>query len=249
MISSVFRAIRVYGVWLLFLLPLRSEAAANVLIWPIDPILTAENTATELWVENLGTEPTTMQVRVIGWQQINGRESYAAQQQDVVASPPIVRIAGGKKQLIRLIRQIAIPQGKETAYRILIDEIPTSATPAAGAGVKLQMRYSVPLFAYGTGVRVKAGSATPVSLDPAQLAWRLTSLDGRPAIEISNRGPIHARLSNVTLNNQPLGNGLLGYVLADSSRIWPLPGTLSNPQHLSAQVNAEKTLWQTTAQR
>lgn len=101
----------------------QASAAATILLWPIDPWLGAEMNATELWIENQGSTATTMQVRVVRWTQENGYERYQAQQ-EVVASPPILRIDRSSKQLIRLIKQTAAPSGTEKAYRIIIDEIP-----------------------------------------------------------------------------------------------------------------------------
>ena len=44
-----------------------AHSAATVLIWPIDPILTADKNATALWIENQGASATTMQVRIVRW--------------------------------------------------------------------------------------------------------------------------------------------------------------------------------------
>ncbi|MDN6073201.1 MAG: fimbria/pilus periplasmic chaperone, partial [Enterobacterales bacterium] len=91
---------------------INANAATNMLIWPIDPALGANDNATELWLENKGATAATMQIRVLGWKQVAGEENYRSQQ-DVVASPPIVNIDAGKKQLIRLIRQSPTPAGQE----------------------------------------------------------------------------------------------------------------------------------------
>jgi fimbrial chaperone protein len=88
----------------------RANAAATILLWPIDPWLSADTKATELWIQNQGNSATTMQVRIVRWRQENGFERYTAQQ-DVVASPPIVNISKGSKQLIRLIKQSDVPMG------------------------------------------------------------------------------------------------------------------------------------------
>lgn len=129
------------------------QAAATILLWPIDPWLAADAKATELWIQNQGNSPTTMQVRIVRWKQEGGFERYSAQQ-DVVASPPIVTIAAGSKQLIRLIKQGTVPVGVEQAYRIIVDEIPQPDNKAEPAiGLKLQMRYSIPLLSMGRGSR------------------------------------------------------------------------------------------------
>ncbi|HGJ5875490.1 MAG TPA: hypothetical protein ACHBX0_02635 [Arsenophonus sp.] len=43
----------------------------------MNPVLTANDNATELWPENKGAEATTMQIRVIGCQQIAGQNRYS----------------------------------------------------------------------------------------------------------------------------------------------------------------------------
>lgn len=101
----------------------QAQAAATILLWPIDPWLSAEARATELWIQNQGNSATTMQIRIVRWKQEGGYERYTAQQ-DVVASPPIVTIAKGSKQLIRRSAG-TIPSGVEQAYRIIVDEIPS----------------------------------------------------------------------------------------------------------------------------
>ncbi|MFK3661059.1 molecular chaperone [Scandinavium sp. NPDC088450] len=229
----------------------QAHSAATVLIWPIDPILTADKNATELWIENQGTTATTMQVRIVRWQQESGFERYQ-QQQDVVASPPILRIDKGGKQLIRLIKQAAVPQGKEQAYRIIVDEIPQPTdTSKPQIGLKLQMRYSIPLFVYGQGMPVVTEGENHVLVSPNNLSWRVTALDGKPAIEVRNRDLVHVRLSNVSVrqgsSEREVAPGLLGYVLPGQTRIWALPAGVTHPTELSATVNAQDAKWQSAA--
>lgn len=239
--------------WLPLLLAVAPAArpAATVLIWPIDPYLTADSKASELWIENQGSSAATMQVRIVRWQQQGGFERYQ-QQQDVVASPPILRIDRGSKQLIRLIKQAQVPAGKEMAYRIIIDEIPQpgdNRTPEIG--LKLQMRYSIPLFVYGQGVAVHADGANHAEVDKRNLSWRITNDNGRPALEVSNRGDVHVRLSNVSVRQgghvREVSPGLLGYVLPGEQRQWPLPSGVTRPSEMTATVNAQDAVWQSAA--
>lgn len=214
----------------LLLLP-AAHAANSVMIWPIDPKILHEDKASELWLENRGTTTTLMQVRIFSWQQIDGREQYQTQQQ-VVASPPVVRIEAGKRQLVRLIKMTPPAAGQEQAYRVVLDEIPTPLQPGENqAGLRFQMRYSVPLFVYGSGL-------TPDASQPA-LSWRAVSENGRRWLEITNRGAIHARLSKASLSGRALGDGLFGYVLANSRHRWPLAAAASANAPLAAEVNGK----------
>ncbi|HAU5563232.1 TPA: molecular chaperone [Serratia fonticola] len=224
---------------LLFIMALMpaAHAANSLMIWPIDPAINPDDKASELWLENRGNVTTMMQVRIFSWLQVGGQEQYQTQQQ-VVASPPMVRLEPGQKQLVRLIKQGAPEAGREMSYRVVLDEIPTPRTPGENqAGLTFQMRYSVPLFVYGNGIT--SDSAKP------QLSWQQVDSGGKRWLELTNRGNGHARLSNVTIGGRRLGNGLFGYVLANSSNRWPLTSSVSG--ELSAEVN--KGHWSSAAAR
>ena len=224
---------------LLFIMALMpaAHAANSLMIWPIDPAINPDEKASELWLENRGNTTTMMQVRIFSWLQVGGQEQYQTQQQ-VVASPPMVRLEPGQKQLVRLIKQGPPEAGREMSYRVVLDEIPTPRTPGENqAGLTFQMRYSVPLFVYGNGVT--SDSAKP------QLSWQQVDSGGKRWLELTNRGNGHARLSNVAIGGRRLGNGLFGYVLANSSNRWPLTSSVSG--ELSAEVNTGH--WSSAAAR
>lgn len=228
----------------------QAQAAATILLWPIDPWLPADANATELWIQNQGNSATTMQVRIVRWKQEGGYERYTAQQ-EVVASPPIVTIGKGSKQLIRLIKQGTIPLGVEQAYRIIVDEIPQPGAKAEPTiGLKLQMRYSIPLFVYGQGIPTIKEGAHHVLVDTRNLSWHIRQDGGQPELEVHNRGDVHVRLSQVALEQggqkRTVADGLLGYVLPNSTRSWPIPAGIRQPNQMSAQINARDTQWQST---
>ncbi|MGP6418480.1 fimbrial biogenesis chaperone [Pseudomonas putida] len=225
-----------------------AQAASSVLIWPIDPVLEADQQASALWLENRGTETANLQIRVFGWSQSGFAEQYQ-NQRDVIGSPPVAKIEPGQKQLVRLTRTKDVPPGQELAYRIIIDEIPSAQPPAAEGGktaaaIRFQMRYSVPLFAYGAGLWSKEDSTRP--RDPKgvgvpQLSWRTVAVDGRPYVEVRNQGAVHARLTDVVIKqggqSKPLAEGLLGYVLPGAVMRWPAPGPLASESALQVRVN------------
>lgn len=224
-----------------------AKSAATILLWPIDPWLAAETNATELWIQNQGNTPTTMQVRIVRWQQNGGFERYQSQQ-DVVASPPIVRIEKGNKQLIRLIKQSSVPRGVEQAYRIIVDEIPQpDSSDKPQMGLKVQMRYSLPLFVYGQGIQTFAQEEHHARAETAKLRWRVVSAEGQSQLEVRNDNDVHVRLSKVTLRQNgaqhTMAPGLLGYVLPGSTRRWPLPAGAAHPDYLTAAINAQGGKW------
>lgn len=227
-----------------------AAAATSVLIWPIDPVLEADQKAGALWLENRGTTPANLQVRVFAWRQGGFEEQFQAQR-EIIGSPPVANIAPGQKQLIRLTRTGSSPAGQEQAYRIIIDEIPSplpvdASTQAPTAAIRLQMRYSVPLFVYGEGLWGKPdpeGKRSADGVGKPQLSWRAVNVQGKPFVELRNSGPVHARLTDVVLQqagqDKPVVEGLLGYVLPGASMRWPVPAVPTAASVLKGRVNGQ----------
>jgi fimbrial chaperone protein len=224
------------------------QAASSVLIWPIDPVLEADQQASALWLENRGNETANLQIRVFAWSQSGFSDQYQ-NQRDVIGSPPVAKIEPGQKQLVRLTRTRDIPPGQELAYRIIIDEIPSARPVTAedgktAAAIRFQMRYSVPLFAYGAGLWSKEDMTRkrdPKGAGVADLSWRKVAVDGRSYVEVRNQGAVHARLTDVAFKQggqtRPLVEGLLGYVLPGAIMRWPAPESIAADQALQMRVN------------
>lgn len=222
--------------FLLFTLSLITQAqaqSATLLLWPIQQVIEADRNGSALWIENRGGREARVQIRIFAWDQHDYQDSYAAQQQ-VLASPQVARIAPGKRQLVRLMRLAAVPGGEERAFRVIVDDIPDSATTTpekpGKIGLKFQMRYSLPLFLDGAGVWTKPDPQRPRPADSAtqpKLDWRIDGAGDRRYLLVRNRGPVHARLSQVQWQaegapNKVLAAGLLGYVLPGREMRWPL---------------------------
>ena len=132
----------------------QAQAASSVLIWPIDPVLEADQQASALWLENRGTETANLQIRVFAWSQSGFDEQYQ-NQRDVIGSPPVAKIEPGQKQLVRLTRTREVPPGQELAYRIIIDEIPSPLQPPSRRRRQDGRGDSLPDALFGAVVRLR----------------------------------------------------------------------------------------------
>lgn len=224
--------IKKYVITLLFLLASPSLfAASSLLVWPIYQIIDADKSSAALWMENRGNSTVGLQIRIMAWQQVQYQDRYA-EQRDVTATPPFIKLEPGKRTMIRLMRTSTAPAAPERAFRIIIDEIATPYLPQgnnAQSGVQFQMRYLLPLF-----LRSAAGdAATP----QPELSWRIASVEGKPYLYVRNTGPVHARLSNVYWSAAAQGKGahttitegFLGYVFPAQEMRWPLPASAAAP--------------------
>jgi len=212
-------------------LPNGAQAAA-VVLWPVDPVIEAGQNASALWIENKGSTSVTLQVRALGWAQAKGDENYA-EQDEVVASPPIAAVPPGQRQLVRIIRRAKGNSEVEHSYRLLIDELPPEVDPskpnAPGAQLSVQMRYSIPLFTYD------------VAVSKPSLNAHFEIEGGKRFLVIRNMGNKHARLVDLRLRagGEPttILSGLVGYVLPGATMRWALPATAPISSQILVNVN------------
>lgn len=191
-----------------------NAAASGLQIAPVALTLQAEQRADGVWLSNTSDNAINAQVRVYRWTQDNFTDRLTPSR-ELVISPPMLQLAPGGRQLIRIIRTNPVPNTVEDAYRLVIDELP----PAQALANKLQfvLRYSAPVFIQPAGSKNSS----------AQLQWRLQHVDGQTFLDVNNQGNNHAQLSTLTWINangirHVVSAGLLGYVLPGSTMRWIL---------------------------
>lgn len=212
-------------------LALGTAGASGLQVAPVSLTLTPGEHSQALWLSNSGEVPLHAQVRVYRWQQRDGQESLESTR-DLVASPPMIEIAPGQTQLVRVVRPGAPPDdGEEAAYRLLINELPLDRPEKSG--VDFVMEYSLPVF------------LAPSTRAGEQLRWSLVRVANGTRLRVSNAGNGHARLSALSVEGgggtNAVADGLLGYVLPGSTMEWDLPAraaaALAAGGRLRATVN------------
>lgn len=166
--------------------------------------------AGRLVLANSGNAPVAAQVRVYAWTQRDG-EDQLDPSSALVVSPAIVEIPADGEQLVRVVRPDGSPVPSEQAYRVVVDELPGDPGTQAGSAVTVRMRFLIPVF-------VRAADPAPPQ-PRCRIAAAVLSCD--------NAGGRAAQIGSVVWKTPdgksfPLSNGLLGYVLAGSSRRFPL---------------------------
>ena len=181
--------------------------------------LGVDSAAGRLTLANTGDAPVAAQVRVFAWSQENG-EDRLAPTNAIVLSPPIVRIAPGAEQVVRIVREGPAPSGRDQTYRIVVDELPDKSKPNANA-VSFRMRYVLPMYVRDAVAKLPT------------LACRIEHQVPTPALSCNNSGGRAAQLGATRMldaagHKYELTPGLFGYVLPASVRRWPLdPASLA----------------------
>lgn len=196
-----------------------AAGASGLQVAPVGLEFQPSDPAQGLWLTNTGEETLHAQVRVFHWTQGNGKDELTPTH-DLVASPPMLALAPGARQMIRVIRLgNRNTDAAEDAYRLLVDELPQT-TLQQQIGVHYVLRYSVPVFVE------PANKPDPGSV-AASLRWSLVDGYDGPALQVYNAGSVHAQISDVSMSVSTgaatvVNAGLLGYVLPGMTMRWPL---------------------------
>jgi fimbrial chaperone protein len=212
--------------------------ASGLQVAPTTLRLRASQSADGLWLSNTGDSEVHAQVRVYHWTQDDKGDQLVASR-GLVISPPMVQLAPGERQLIRVIRVGAPPDGPgamEDAYRLAIDELPISTQ--GKHGLQFVLHYSVPIFVEPAGI----------AASPPQLQWSLQRRGDNVLLQVSNHGGSHAQLAALDFadgagRRTEINPGLLGYVLPGATMHWmlkPPPAVFAAGGTLEAMINGEK---------
>ena len=117
---------------------------AGLQVAPVSVALAQAERAAVLTISNTGTSPMNVQVRAYKWTQSEQDEYVLDATNDLIVSPPIMQLAPGAQQELRLIRTQP-SSAQEQQYRIIVDELP-SPTVALKKGINLMLRHTFPSF-------------------------------------------------------------------------------------------------------
>lgn len=188
-----------------------SVQATSLQIAPVLLEIPATGAASKLILKNTGSEQVKAQIRVFKWIQKNGKDELVPTR-DVVASPPLAKVSANGTNTVRIVRISKTPPKGEEAYRLIVDQLPDKSKDT-GFGVKLQMRYSIPVF-FGANTGVVP-----------RLAW--TVKNNGSNLVVKNNSKRHARISELKIQSSKgtdiaIKNGLVGYVLSNSTASFDL---------------------------
>lgn len=210
-----------------------SAQASGLQVEPVS--VTMQEQSDIVWLANAGTEPIQAQVRVYRWTQDQNGDALDPSDA-LIASPPIVRIPAGGRQLVRLVSSVRT--GCEDTFRLKIDELP--GTTPAESGLRYVLHYSVPVFV----TRGQCKEAAP------KLAWRIVPGVKDTVLQVANTGLTHAQLAQASYvdasgRRTELTPGLLGYVLPGSQMSFtlaPPPATFAGGGTIELLVNGKRVV-------
>jgi fimbrial chaperone protein len=204
--------------------------ATSLQVSPVTIDIPPSGASAVVTLRNSGNKPLSAQIRVFKWTQADG-EDVLEPTESVVASPPSIDLTGDQTYSVRIVRTDETPVTRSEYYRLIVDELPDSATPRPGT-VSMVMRYSIPVF------------FEQADGEPPKLSWSFKKSNGSVALTLRNDGDQHIKISNLTLKSGAgatvgFGAGLVGYALAHSQVVWTRnsKGFSGGPSKVTAQTD------------
>jgi fimbrial chaperone protein len=124
-----------------------AAAQNNYTVSPLRLELSAKAPSAVLQVTHRGDAAATMQVQQRAWVQRDGQDEQDATR-DLIISPAIFTFKPGETQVVRIALRASPDRQVESAYRILVSEIPAPSIAAAPEvlSFRIALRMDLPLF-------------------------------------------------------------------------------------------------------
>lgn len=150
--------------------------------------MTPKDKAIAVTVTNEGDEELVMQADVYAWKQKPDGEDDLVLTEDLLLSPPIIKLAAKSRQVVRLARLRSVPPDDQLAYRLIMREVPEAKPNKGDLQLQIALAFSLPVF------------ITPPQAKPALDCKVERSADTVEAI-CENSGHAYAQLIDLELTN------------------------------------------------
>ena len=188
--------------------------AGNFSVNPVRVFMAPRDRATAITISNEGNEPLIMNAELYAWKQDDKGEQVITLTEEIMMTPPVIKIAPRSKQVVRIALLRPRPANEQLTYRIIVTEF-LEARPVALENVQLPMAtaFSIPIFVTPRSVSKKVNCS-------------VAQVEGKPSVACENTGNAYSHVSQFELTSAT-GDKLAsleqgGYLLAGVKRSFSL---------------------------
>ena len=213
---------RVIAAFVLLLAAAVSAIAASFSVTPVRIFMRVQDRAVAVTLTNESDAPVVLQADLYAWTQKPDGTDELVPTEDLVLSPPIVKLGAKAKQVVRLARLVPADASRQLTYRLIMREIPEVTAPKDQVQITVALALSMPVFI--TPTPAKRGVVCDASRGEADTL----------NVGCANNGSAYAQLREVVVKQ---GERVVGrfqggtYVLPGSRKVLPVkienvaPGT------------------------
>lgn len=131
-----------------------APAAAGVFsVSPVRMFMAPKDRAIAVTINNEGDDELVMQAEVYLWRQKPGGEDELTLTEDMILSPPIIKLAARTRQVVRLAMLRPRPANEQLTYRLVVREVPEAVPQDKKVQLQLALAFSLPVFITPTGAK------------------------------------------------------------------------------------------------
>jgi fimbrial chaperone protein len=121
-------------------------SAGNFSVTPVRIYMAPRERAAAITVTNDGFEELVMQADIYEWKQTPEGEDLLTLSEDMIMSPPILKMAPRSRQVVRLISLLGPARDQQHTYRMIVREIPEAKSDKADLALQIAYAFSIPIF-------------------------------------------------------------------------------------------------------
>lgn len=133
--------------------PLPPACAGQFSVSPVRIQMAARDRATAITLTNEGDTDLVMQADVYHWKQKPDGQDELQLTEDLILSPPILKLKPKSRQVVRLARLRTLPSGEQQTYRLIVRELPEAQVSEGAVKLQIAMAFSLPIFISPPGTR------------------------------------------------------------------------------------------------
>jgi fimbrial chaperone protein len=130
----------------LLMLAAHSAWAGVFSVTPVRVYMTPKDRAVAITLNNDGDTPVVLQADLFTWSQKEDGEDVMTPTEDLLLSPPIIKLAPGARQVVRLAMLKPRDPLRQMTYRMILREVPEAALPANRVAVPIALALNMPVF-------------------------------------------------------------------------------------------------------
>ncbi|TFZ04148.1 fimbrial biogenesis chaperone [Ramlibacter humi] len=117
--------------------------AGSFSVVPVRIYMSPNDRAVAITITNEGDTEVALQADLYTWSQKPDGSDDLVLTEDLLVAPPILRLGPGARQVVRLARLAPADMARQSAYRMIVREVPEVTLPKAEKDILLQLPVSL----------------------------------------------------------------------------------------------------------
>jgi fimbrial chaperone protein len=189
--------------------------AAQFTITPVRIFMSPRDRAVAVTIVNEGDAEVVMQADLYTWKQKEDGSDDLQLTEDLILTPPIIKLAPRGRQVVRLARLGPPPTGLQQTYRMIVREVP-EAHKSDQIQLQVALAFSLPVFISPPGVKRDLRCA--LQRGGPDLVSAVCSNSGTAYAQIRTFDVIDANGNKIAVRDQG------GYLLPSTKRSFDIKG-------------------------